>query len=132
MHNIGDAQVGDQSKSFIDENGFGGELAFCKQFNLYPDLSIVPGGGDDLPDCTLRDGRRVDVKTTHRAGGNLLARKIQPDIDVFVLVIGKLPTYTIVGWATREQVEAAPKRNMGHGPTHFLSARALRPISDLE
>ena len=42
--------------------GLGGEFAFCKLFNLYPDISIeIPE--EDLGDCGTH-GKRIDVKTT--------------------------------------------------------------------
>src|SRR5262249_28681277 len=128
---VPDAKVGDQAHDITDLNGFGGELAFCKAFNLYPDLDIVAGGGEDLADAELPDGRRVDVKTSDHPAANLVARKIQDGIDIFVLVRGKLPDYEIIGWAERGELAAAPKRYLGHGPTHFLAAATLRPIEEL-
>ncbi len=35
-----DAKKGGQSNEFVDLNGFGGEMAFCKAFNLYPDTEV--------------------------------------------------------------------------------------------
>jgi|GEM_PF-728794 hypothetical protein len=122
------AKVGKQPDDFVDLTGFGGELAFCKAFNLYPDLNIVARGGEDLADAVLPDGRRVDVKTSSHPKPNLVARKIQADIDLFVLVKGTLPTYEIFGYAERKQLADAPKRDLGHGLTHFLPAEELRPV----
>jgi hypothetical protein len=124
-------RVGDQSDEFTDLNGFGGGLAFCKAMNLYPDFDIIAAGGDDLWDAKLPDGRRVDVKTSHYATANLVARKVQDDVDVFVLVRGQLPAYEIVGYATRQELVEAPKQDLGHGPTHFLAAKDLRPVHEL-
>lgn len=124
-------KVGGQSDDITDLNGFGGELAFCKAMNLYPDLDIVPGGGEELADATLIDGRRVDVKTSPHPKANLVARKIQGDIELFILVRGNLPDYELIGYATREELIAAPKRDLGWGDTHFLSASDLHPTEDL-
>lgn len=73
----------------IDQLGFIGEYAFCKAFNICPDFGMVARSGSY--DCLLeRDGQsyRVDVKTTKVKTGRLLAtRKVNPDVDLYVLAI---------------------------------------------
>src|ERR1051325_2057216 len=133
LHGVTNKKVGVQDNASTDLDGTGGELAFCKVANLYPDFEIVPGGGADLADARLPDGRRVDVKTTPYMTGNLLAREIHDEIDIFVLVGGKFPSYVIVGFATRAELEASGKRKMGDGsqPSHFMAADTLHPIEEL-
>jgi len=122
-------KMGPQSNEFIDINGFGGELAFCKAMNLYPDFKIVPGGVG-LVDAVLRDGRRVDVKTSKHPLANLIARKIPADVDIFVLVRGEIPDYEIVGYTTPEELERS-RKDLGYGLTYFMLANDLSPIEDL-
>ena len=81
-----DKQIGKQDKFDIDQDGFGGELAFCKWENIYP--SFVTGKTDKA-DCIASDGTRVDIKTTRYKTGCLLAtidKKVE-DVDVYFLVV---------------------------------------------
>ncbi len=63
-----------------------GEVAFCKAMNVCPDLSTEPRKNGY--DCVFNE-RRVDVKSTSVATGNLLLPewKDNPDIDIYVLAI---------------------------------------------
>ena len=63
-NNVQDAKKGEQSNEFVDLEGIAGEMAFCKIFNLYPDLEIkVTTQDTDAGDCIL-NGYKVDVKAT--------------------------------------------------------------------
>jgi len=52
---ITNAQVGSQDRFDIDLEGYGAELAFCKLFNVYPDMSIVadPSAPDAFVDGVM-------------------------------------------------------------------------------
>jgi len=127
---VPNAKMGNQANDFTDLNGFCGELAFCKAMNLYPDFRIVPGGAG-LTDAVLHDGKSVDVKTSKHPKANLIARKIPDDVDLFVLVRGEIPEFDILGYASRAELLALPKKDLGYGLTHFMSADDLHPIEDL-
>ena len=98
---IPDEQVGKQDKLEIEINGLGGELAFCKASNCYPDLSLAGEPGTRPRADSMLFAALWDVKTTERKDGRLLVRptkKGQKACEYYVLVTGKMPDYRIVGW----------------------------------
>ena len=118
-------RIGPQSDDDTDVEGFAAELASCKLFNVYPDFSIEPrSGGKDFEHM----GVRFDTKETSYPFGQLLATmgKRVGDVDVYVLMIGKLPTYRFAGCAKASEL-LLPERitDLGHGDTYAL------PQSDL-
>lgn len=77
-------------------NAYGAEVAYCKLFNLYPDLEhsyFMPF------DAMHGDKSTVDVKTTVLTNGRLLVKKKErmnlP--DEYALMIGSYPIYTYIG-----------------------------------
>jgi len=52
-----------------DREGFGGEIAYCKLMNLYPDLESDLSSPDY--DCISCNGEKIDVKTTKYREGHL-------------------------------------------------------------
>ena len=93
-----------QSDVDIHINGMAGEIVFAKAANLYPDLETTRPKDIDF---TLPDGVTIDVKTTTYPKGNLIAPRLN-GAEIYVLVTGTLPNYVIVGWATKEELEASP------------------------
>lgn len=67
----------------IDEEGFIGEYAFCKHFNVFPDITAKPRSGS--VDCIYR-GKKFDVKTTKVKSGKLIAPYAK-ETEVFALAI---------------------------------------------
>jgi len=96
-----------------DLNGYGAELAFASISNVCPDLSLhCRKGGYDL----LYKENRIDVKTTTYKNGTLLSNKVNPDVDLYVLLIGQLPTFTFVGWVWSEElIQEVNLKDFGHG-----------------
>jgi|TARA_R110000796_G_scaffold107080_2_gene217820 hypothetical protein len=86
---------GPQSEEVTELDGVGGEIAFAKALNLYPDLKDYPGKHD-----MVIAGKTVDVKTTRYPGGHLEVStdKNPGDVDIYALVIGEMPDYQVVGW----------------------------------
>ena len=84
----------------INLNGFGGEFAFCKLFNLFPDFTLEPRGADtDTGDATLPSGHTVDVKTTVYTEGKLMAAPSEKtNHDVYALMTGGFSSYTFRGF----------------------------------
>ena len=121
-----DQQVGKDDPMFIDLNGIGGEMAFCKASNIYPDLSL---DSHPIHDCFLYDAL-WDVKTTPRQNGRLLARPTKRGVkqcDYYVLVIGEMPEYGVVGWASAADLFRPDNLvDLGHGPTYALRQDQLQ------
>ena len=105
----------EDSSSYVSKTLIlGHELAFCKMFNLYPDLDT-----DRMPpypefDAVLRDGWTVDVKTTRYDDGRLLVdvrkgRKVD-GVDFYCLMTGEFPgPYTFRGFMAKS-VLVKPER----------------------
>ena len=122
-----------ESASAIDVNGMGAELAYCKAFNLWPDLtvSIRSGGADAL----THDGKSIDVKSTPNVNGRLLVTpdKINHGIDLYVLVVGFIPFYKVIGYATHKEVFNPDNLlNLGHGSAYGLPQEKLHEYDDIE
>ena len=114
-----------------DINGAGGEIAVCKYFNRYPDLSIGPHySGYDLK----VKGKKGDVKTTSYNPGYLQAKskKNPNDCDIFILVHVSFPTFTILGGATSTQLQQDVNlQDMGYGPKYTMQQSQLSSMADL-
>lgn len=91
----------------IDQQGFGGELAFCRMCNVFPDLNTVNRSAwerTDQGDCKLR-GYTVDVKTAKRADSALwVPERKNGSVQLYALVVGVFPTFKMVGFAWSEFV----------------------------
>ena len=91
----------------IDQQGFGGELAFCIAMNVYPDFTVQcrsAAKGEDNGDCVVQ-GLRIDVKTSKKATSALWVKEGKKDCaDAFALVTGTFPTFTVVGLASHDMV----------------------------
>jgi len=127
---IANKRVGPQSDELTDLNGIGGELAFCRLVNVWPDVSISPRKGG--ADCLVRD-KRVDVKTTTYETGRLVVvpGKGREDADIYVLMVGTFPgPYRVAGWAYASEVLMAERlTDLGHGPTYAVPQDELRAWS---
>ena len=121
-----DHKIGPQDGEYTDLEGMLGEMAFCKLFNVYPDLSIKPQGHSY--DCNI-GGLRIDVKTTRHHNGKLLASttKSVHDCDYYVLMVGAGGTYELIGYAnSKSLIDEKNVIDLGHGPTYGLEQQALR------
>tara|TARA_Y100001951_G_C11247957_1_gene244574 strand:+ start:221 stop:688 length:468 start_codon:yes stop_codon:yes gene_type:complete len=111
-----------------DINGAGGEIAVCKYFNRYPDLSIGPHfSGYDLK----VKGKKVDVKTTTYDPGYLQAKtkKNPSDCDVFILVYASFPRFTILGGAqSADLLQQVNIQDMGYGAKYILEQSQLQSM----
>jgi len=111
--------------------GMAGELAVCKYFNRWPDLSIGPHySGHDL----MVKGKRVDVKTTKYNPGYLQAKmkKTVDACDVYILVHSDFPSFEILGGATSEQlINPSTIRDTGFGERYTLEQTQLSTLRSL-
>lgn len=105
-------QVGENDDLSIHILGFGGELAFCKAANIYPDLAVATNK-TEWPLSDLRfHGGTWDIKTTVYEDGHLLspASKGRKKSDFYALIVAtdevdEVPChYRIVGWCSREML----------------------------
>ena len=106
-----------------DRLGVCGEMVFAKTFNIYLDLCFHNrSGGHDL----VLKGKTIDVKTTAREHGKLvvpLKKKSSPS-DIYALVTGNLPTFTIRGYATADKIFSSVI-DLGHGDCYGLDQNQL-------
>ena len=94
-------KAGPQSQFITERNGFGGEFAAAKFFNVFPDCDTtqaVPG-----PDLTLY-GQTVDVKTTD---------KINYNVFVLALKGGVCAAFSYNDRESDKLVDALPHRPAG-------------------
>jgi len=128
---IQDKKIGPQSVQETDIEGICGEFAFCKAYNLYPDMSVnTRSGGHDI----LINGVRVDVKTTKYKTGMLLASKDKKehDSDIYVLVIGARPSYSIIGWCRScDLIKNSNLVDLGYGFSYGLCQNSLYDSNSL-
>lgn len=82
----------------VELQGFGGEMAFCKAFNVIPDFEIsARSAASDKGDCNV-DGFLIDVKTTRSHMSNLcVGLNKKPTVFAYALMTGKFPTFTYRG-----------------------------------
>ncbi len=128
---VPDQKVGPQDGRHININGVGAELAFCKAFNVFPDLEL--GQWPDQ-DATLPCGATVDVKHTERENGQLLVRKNKAEkrCDFYVLVTGMMPAFRIRGGMRAEMLFQDERiTDLGYGPTYAVPQSELWPVDDL-
>jgi hypothetical protein len=78
-------------------NYFAAELAFCKIWNIYPDLNYTKRR---VEDCKLPGGITVDVKWTDLARGRLMV-KVKDRLEIpqfYALMVGQLPKFRFAGF----------------------------------
>jgi len=129
-NNVKDLKVGTASNETVDLEGMAGEIAYCKLMNLYVDMETNPPVMPSY-DCITHHGVKVDVKTTPYRNGHLIAtlKKIKNPPDKYVLVVGELPTYSVVGevWSV-DLLKEGNIKDFGYGPCYALTQSELNPI----
>lgn len=98
-----------------------GELAYCKARNVHWTGSVNSFKGADV-------GSNVQVRTRSNHDWELIVRSDDSDLDWFVLVTGKAPTFTVRGYI---QGRAAKRPEFlanhgGHGEAYFVPQSALK------
>lgn len=115
--NVANLKISAESPHTVDLEGIAGEIAFCRLFNVYPDLDTDRPPPHPFYDATIPPppGYRIDVKTTKYDNGKLLvdARKDSVKtsaVDFYALMTGSFPgPYTYRGMIAREII-IAPHR----------------------
>jgi hypothetical protein len=131
---VKNSKIGSQSDEFTDLEGISGEFAFCKLFNIYPDLSIAVRSafqGNDDGDGTLHE-KKVDVKTTKYETGKLLAAPWKKtNVDIFALMTGVFPKYTFRGFMKSEELlQSSRLSDLGHGQGYMAYQQELREFHE--
>jgi hypothetical protein len=124
-------RIGQLSDAFVDFQGLSGEFAFAQLMNTDPDIELH---NTNTIDCTLKSGRRVDVKTTHHERGRLLCRPTskEKDVDLFVLMVGEFPKFRFAGWCYHDELVSDERLIwLSETWTYALSQRALRSPESL-
>lgn len=100
---VGDKQMGKEDGLKIASDGLIAELAVCKYFNVYPDLSFDPRSGGF--DCII-NGKKVDVKSTRYGKTNvyLPERKKHNQIDRYIWCWVDFRNVTLVGWFAPNEI----------------------------
>jgi hypothetical protein len=107
--------------------GAAAELAVAKTLGLYWDASIDTFGRPDI--ISEPHELEIEVKlNSGRADGDLMVLAlsiIRPD-TIFILVVGMLPTFKVVGWARGEFVmHYSHRHTMKAGHENYIVPQAL-------
>lgn len=116
-----------------DINGYGAELAFCKMFNLCPDLTSHNRVGGF--DAKLPDGTTVDVKQSRSLTTDLrvkCGRKKLGDSSLYALLVGGFPTYTFVGFTEESVVFESPITQVWEKDHYTVARDKLMPVQNLK
>jgi hypothetical protein len=112
--------------------GVAGEMVVARLYNVYPDFADTAGTYD------VKIGNKtVDVKTTDCPTGHLQVKNtacFTRGAEVYMLVIGKFPSYRIAGWVPNHIIidSVNLKTNPDNGSQYYrLPQSALYPIENL-
>lgn len=83
--------AGDHASWDTEVDGAAAELAYCKARNQYWGGTVNSFHGPDV-------GSAVQIRQTWRPNGRLIVRDDDNDDHYFVLVVGTVPVFTVVGW----------------------------------
>ena len=129
--NITNLKISAADPAEVDFEGICGEIAFCKLFNVYPDLDTDHEPPHPLHDCVIPPppGFRIDVKTTKYETGKLLvdARKKGKvgGVDYYALMTGSFPgPYTFRGLIAREHIIQPQKLGLLCGYKSYMAEQS--------
>lgn len=116
--------------------GLKGEVAFASIYDLAPDLSYNPDGGDDGHDFVVRwcgGERALNVKVSTFPSDPWLkvrASRIDPSTDAYVLgAIDDTGTVVhFVGWATPDMLLDGERTDKTGSENYILEAEQLAPM----
>ena len=118
-------KMGEGDDLIINIEGTGGEFAFCKLKNIYPDMTI----DHPIPyDCYHNEFGFIDVKTTKNPNGMLLVGtwKYRAIPQYYALMVGEFPTYEFKGYFPGKEVFKDENLvDLGHGPTYGIEQNRL-------
>jgi hypothetical protein len=119
-------KMGGGDDLLINLEGTGGEFAFCKLKNIYPDMTI----DHPIPyDCYINGVGFIDVKTTKKPNGMLLIGtwKYRAIPEYYALMVGEFPNYEFKGYFRGSEVFKPENLvNLAHGDTYGISQDRLK------
>ena len=130
--NVTNLKISAEDPHTVDLEGIAGELAFCRLFNVYPDIDTDREPPHPLYDAVIPPippGFRIDVKTTKYDNGKLLvdARKgVKTEaVDFYVLMTGTFPgPYTFRGFIAREHIIQPHKLGLLCGYKSYMAEQS--------
>jgi len=129
LKKVTDRKLSAEDSIELDVQGFGGELAFCKTFNLYPDFTIgARKTGEDKGDVSW-SGLYLDVKATRKEDGFLLITpwKKAAQVDGFALMTGDFPIYVYRGMIEADEaLQPWWLKDLGRGDTYAVPQTKLK------
>jgi hypothetical protein len=133
---VTDKKIGEEDNLFMDQNGFGGEFAFCKLFNVMPDFLVqVTQTNKNDYDALLFNCIKVDVKTTDVLSGRLLAAPWKVDeVDCYALIVGTIPNYIFKGFMLRDDLKTKDRYKSlkeGYSKGYVAEQNELKELHDL-
>ena len=132
--NVKDQKAGEQDGNNADVMGFMAEYAFAKHFNVFPDIGLTPRSGSCDGKIPLKDFSVVsyDVKATHIRNGRLLAtKKVNPDVDIYILCIVTDNQVDIKGYVKKENfIKSENLKTIGRVEGYCLEQSQLKPFSE--
>jgi hypothetical protein len=110
----------------MDIEGAGAEMAYCKLADAYWTGSIGTFHEADV-------GKDIQIRHTILKDGRLIVRSGDNPNHKYVLVIGSMPNYTIVGWikgvdAKKNEFILNPN---GKGDAYFVPQNKLNSLDSL-
>lgn len=121
---------GDGDEWTADVEAAAAEVAAAKALDrFWTDLAGLDEDGD-----VGSHAPKIHVRHTTLEYGRLILRPNDPGEGIFVLVIGTVPTFTVVGWITAAEGRAIGERFEGNGrpPCVMVPQSALHPLEELQ
>ena len=114
----------------VEVLGAAAEMAFCKHFNVFPDLTVTPrAGGHDA----ILNGKTWDIKAVSSPDHRLLCspEKSLGDADHYALAVVDGAEVELVGWAPAPRLlHPSTVIDLGHGPVHALGRDSLETFPE--
>lgn len=111
------------NESLFENNrqGYGGEVAFCRLANVFPDTEYTIRSVHDA----VVDGHTVDVKTTRNKTGVMYVKKMHHEDfpEYYAQMVGDFPEYTFMGYVKKE--DALQEWRVREFPQHNSSSYVI-------
>jgi hypothetical protein len=108
--------------------GTAGEFVFCKAYEIEFDPTIWNSFGEVGDVLGI-----IQVRTTNKLYGRLIIRDKDNVSHIYVLIIGNIPSFRVVGWRWGSDFldDAWVKNPGGHGAAWFIPSLSLRAPEEL-
>lgn len=92
----------------MDIEGVAAEMAYCKARGVYWGAGVNTFKAADA-------GKKVQVRSTKLKDGCLIVRDNDHDDHYFVLVVGQLPCFEVIGWILGKDAKRAEFKRAANG-----------------